>query len=38
MSILSQLKYFLDVKLNLFLQAFEFEQRGEDPELQSTLH
>ena len=34
MSILSQLKYFLEVKLNLFLQTFEFEQRIEDPELQ----
>ena len=34
MSILSQLTYFLEVKLNTFLQAFEFERRNEDSELQ----
>ena len=34
MSILSRLTYSLEVKLNIFLQAFEFECRIEDPELQ----
>ena len=34
MSILSRLTYFFEVKLNIFLQAFEFERRIEDPELQ----
>ena len=33
MSILSRLKYSLEVELNIFLQAFEFERRIEDPEL-----
>ena len=33
-SILSRLPYFLEVKLNMFLQAFEFEHRVEDPEFQ----
>ena len=34
MSILSRLTYSLEVTLNIFLQAFEFERRIEDPELQ----
>ena len=34
MSILSRLRYSLEVKLNIFLQAFESERRIEDPELQ----
>ena len=34
MSILSRFTYFLEVKQNIFLQAFEFERRIEDPELQ----
>ena len=34
MSILSRLTYSLEVKLNIFLQAFEFERCIEDPELQ----
>ena len=34
MSILSRLTYSLEVKLNIFLRAFEFERRIEDPELQ----
>ena len=34
MSILSRLTYSLEVKLNIFLQAFEFERRIEDLELQ----
>ena len=34
MSILSLITYFLEVKLNTFLQAFEFERRLEDLELQ----
>ena len=34
MSILSRLRYSLADKLNIFLQAFEFERRIEDPELQ----
>ena len=33
MSILSRLTYSLEVKLNIFLQAFECERRIEDPEL-----
>ena len=33
-SIISQLTYSLEVKLNIFLQAFEFERHIEDPELQ----
>ena len=33
MSILSRLTYSLEVKLDIFLQAFEFERRVEDPEL-----
>ena len=35
MSILSRLTYSLEVKLNTFLQAFEFEQLIENPELAS---
>ena len=34
MSILSRLTYFVVVQLNIFLQAFEFEGRIEDPQLQ----
>ena len=34
MSILSRLTYSLEVKLNILFQAFEFERRLEDPELQ----
>ena len=34
MSTLSRLTYSLKVKLNIFLRAFEFERRIEDPELQ----
>ena len=34
MSILSRLTYFLEVKLNIFFQAFEFEHCIEVPELQ----
>ena len=34
MSILSRLTYSLEVKLNIFLQAFEFERRIKEPELQ----
>ena len=34
MSILLPLAYSLEVKLNIFLQAFEFERRIEDTELQ----
>ena len=34
MSILSRLTYSLEVKLNTLLQAFEFERRIEDAELQ----
>ena len=34
MSILSRLTHSLEVKLNIFLQAFEFERRIENPELQ----
>ena len=34
MSILSRLSYSLEVKLNVFLLAFEFERSIEDPELQ----
>ena len=34
MSILSPLTYSLEVKLNIFLQAFEFGRRIKDPELQ----
>ena len=34
MSILAGLTHSLEVKLNLFLQAFEFERRIEDLELQ----
>ena len=34
MSILSRLTYFLEVRLNIFLLAFEFERHFEDPELQ----
>ena len=34
MSVLSQFMYFLEVKLNIFLLAFEFERRIEDPQLQ----
>ena len=34
MNILLRLTYSLEVKLNVFLQAFEFERRIEDPELQ----
>ena len=34
MSILLRLTYSLEVKLNIFLRAFEFERRIEDPELQ----
>ena len=34
MSILSRLMYSLKVKLNIFLQALEFERRIEDLELQ----
>ena len=34
MSILSRLAYSLEVKLTIFLQAFEFERRIEDSELQ----
>ena len=34
MSILSRLTYSLEVKLNMFLQAFKLERRIEDPELQ----
>ena len=34
MSIFSRLEYSLQVKLNIFLQAFQFERRIEDPELQ----
>ena len=34
MNILSRLTYSSEVKLNIFLQAFEFERRIEDPELQ----
>ena len=33
MSILSRLMYSLKVKLNILLQAFEYERRIEDPEL-----
>ena len=33
MSILSQLTYSSEVKLNTFLQVLEFERRFEDPEL-----
>ena len=33
MSIFSRLTYFIEVKLNTFLQALEFERRIEDPEL-----
>ena len=32
MSILLRLTYFLQVKLNIFLQAFKFDHRIEDPE------
>ena len=34
MSLLSRLTYSLEVKLNIFLQAFELERRIEGPELQ----
>ena len=34
MSILSRITCSLKVKLNIFLQTFEFERRIEDPELQ----
>ena len=34
MSIFSRRTYSLEVKLNIFLQAFEFERRIKDPELQ----
>ena len=34
MSILSRLTHFAEAKLNIFLQAFEFERRIKDPELQ----
>ena len=34
MSILSRITCSLEVKLNIFLQTFEFERRIEDPELQ----
>ena len=34
MSILSRLTYSLEVKLNIFLQAFEFKRHIKDPELQ----
>ena len=34
MSILSRLIYSLEVKLNIFLQAFEFERCIENPNLQ----
>ena len=34
MCTLSRLTYSLEVKLNIFLKAFEFERRIEDPELQ----
>ena len=34
MSILSRFTYSLEVKLNILLQAFEFERRIEDPKLQ----
>ena len=34
MSILTRLTYSLQVKLNIFLQAFEFERRIENPNLQ----
>ena len=37
MSLLSRLTYFSDVELNIFLQAFEFERRIEDSELQVDL-
>ena len=34
MSILSRLTYSLEVKVNMFFQAFKFERRIKDPELQ----
>ena len=34
MSLLSRFTYCLEVKLNIYLEAFEFERRIEDPDMQ----